>query len=127
MGESKTSKNVRLAEAAARGEYSLVAPLDYIILDHLPEVGTLALGLYPLGETVVNLRKKFTPEQQQLITAPALSARVRVLHDQSLIESSHSGVNNGGKKIWQRTKTGTKILNDWKKGANGGGGGSSEA
>jgi hypothetical protein len=106
-------------EAVKKGNYDLVEPLDQMLLSYLPEVGTLALGLYPLGETVPNILKKFTPEQQKHLTSASVAARLRSMSVQGLAEASNSGIAVGGKNIWQRTKAGTTLVNKWK-GANGG-------
>lgn len=109
----------RISVRAKKGDYQLAAPLDYMILQHLPETGTLFGGLFPLGETVQNILTKFTPEQQKLLDTKMLSARLRVLHLMELSEPVYSGQTTRGKIVWQRTPTGTKLVNDWKAKSNG--------
>lgn len=119
MTEAKGENS--LVEMAKRGEYTLVDPLDYVLLGFLPEEGQLALGLYPLGETVLGVKKKLTLEQQKGLSSSTIGSRLRVLRDQGLTVDVHAGIRAGGKRVWQRSKTGTQVLNRWK-GANGGGG-----
>ena len=105
-----------LKELAARGEYQLAAPVDYMILQWLPDEGTLFAGLFPLGETVVNLVEKFTPEQRSAgINSSFVSTRIRIMHIQSLVVSSRSAKGGSGKRIWQRTKAGARLVKEWEK------------
>lgn len=106
-------------ERNARGEYFLVEPFDQKILSFLPDEGTLALGLYPLGETAQNLRKKFSPEQQKALTATQISARLISMQSQGLVVNKHTSLGAGGRLVWQRTKAGLGVLKAWE-GANGG-------
>lgn len=118
--ESKRSKRTdtwgreAMSEKAKRGEYTLVEPLDYMILDFLHEDGQMFAGLYPLGDTVQGLHKKFTKEQQAALPAVSLSSRLRVMNIQGLVIIKYSGVSAGGKMIWQRTKAGTGVVKKWK-------------
>lgn len=97
----------RLSEQAEEGKFSLVMPLDKMIVEKLPLEGTLFGGLYPLGETALNLRKKHFRE----LTPDQISARLRSLQEQGLVASSPS-VGTGGTLIWQRTKRGEDVLLD---------------
>jgi hypothetical protein len=103
----------RIKDRAARGEYELVVPFDYMILEHLPEVGTLFAGMYPLGETVANIQKtlnKIAPKGQQ-IDVPTVYGRVRSLEIQGLVSQTRGA---RSKRVWQRTTRATKIYEDWK-------------
>lgn len=119
---SKKSHSVdpyeRLGDRAARGEYQLAVPMDYMLLSFLPVEGTLFAGLYPLGETVPNLMKKFTPEQQKVLTTKEVAARLRVLHIQKLCLPVYSGNAVRGKLVWQRTSKATELVDEWEKGTN---------
>ena len=112
-----TGSDPNLRELAARGEYQLLEPLDYMILQHLPDQGTLFAGLYPLGETTPNLVGKFTPEQRTLggVDSHFVSTRLRVLHIQGLVLNLRSAKNTGGKRIWQRTKEASRLVKEWEK------------
>lgn len=109
----------RLIDKAKRGEYQLSVPFDYLVLGFLPEEGTLFAELFPLGENVGNLHKKFSPEQQKAIKPTDIGTRLRILREQGLAVAVYSGTSERGKKVWQRTATGTKIYNDWKAKNNG--------
>jgi len=108
-----------IKEQIASGNYALVDPLDYIIIGFLPDEGSLFMGLYPNGELVPNLLKKFTAEQRKAITSTMLSARLRVLHLMGLVVCKERGVSAGGKQVWQRTAKGAAELKKWKGGKNG--------
>jgi hypothetical protein len=102
---------------AERGIYTLVDPLDYMLLGLLPKEGELVFGLYPLGETVTALVKKFTPEQQKHLKTSMVSGRLVAMHVQGLVANSPGRASD--RKIWQRTAAGEEAFNKWK-GANGG-------
>lgn len=104
---------------AERGEYTLALPIDYMILEMLPEEGELFAGLYPLGETVSNIRTKFSPEQQKVLATKTIAARLRVLHIQNLAAPIYSGNTSRGKQVWQRSLKATELVNEWKKETNG--------
>jgi hypothetical protein len=100
-----------LASKAARGEYELVEPLDYMILDLLQDEGSMFADLYPLGETVPALVKKLGGK----LTNSQLTSRVRILHIQGLIVQKKSLTNKSGSTtVWQRSKVGASLLNKWK-------------
>lgn len=98
-----------IGEKAKRGEYTLVEPLDYMILGFLPDEGTLFAGLYPLGETVPALHKKFDKK----VPVTMLSSRMAVLNKQALVEKKASLGTGGGASVWQRTKLGAKLYKTW--------------
>lgn len=115
----KTEPYDRLSEKAKRGEYQLASPMDEMLLSFLPNQGELFAGLYPLGETVKAILKKFSPEQQKLLDTKAISSRLRVLHQQDLAVPIYSGNTGGGKMVWQRTLAAEKIVIKWKAEQNG--------
>lgn len=121
--EPGTDTYERLSDRAKRGEYQLAVPIDYILMSFLPEEGTLFAGLYPMGESVVNIRKKFSPEQQKVLATKDISARLRVLHSQDLALPVYSGSSTRGKLVWQRSLKATELVNEWKKETNGSDGG----
>lgn len=113
----------RVEDRAKRGEYTLAVPIDYMILSMLPEQGELFAELYPLGETVTNIRTKFSPEQQKALETKTIAARLRVLHLQDLAAPIYSGNSMRGKQVWQRSPKATELVNEWKRETNGTDGG----
>ena len=118
MGNPSERRPMKAAEKIEQGIYELVAPLDYMILDFMPEEGAMFAGLYPLGETAANLLKKFTPEQQKAMKSTLIAARLVSLNVQKLAINMRAG-GTTEKRVWQRTKKGTEVLNEWKE-TNGG-------
>lgn len=96
-------------------KFTFVEPLDYLILDELPEEGEMVAGLYQLGTTVLSLRKKHPFEQ---LTGDQLSARVRVMAGAGYTRQV-TMIGTSGKGAWQRTKAGSKALSVWKEKQNG--------
>ena len=108
-----------IEQRAAAGEYSLIEPFDYLILGLLPDQGTLFAGLYPLGETALNLGKKMpkTPDKKN-IPSSQIQARLRSLTLQGLVIKGAT-IGRGGKAIWQRTPRGADIYKAWQGAKNG--------
>lgn len=98
----------RTREAAARGEYDLVEPLDYLILELMEPEGSMVSGLYPLGTTVISMNKKLK------LSSPVISSRVRILHLMGLTKKVHSLGSGTGKKAWQRTPEADRLLKEWR-------------
>lgn len=105
-----------LAEKAAAGIYNLVAPIDYLLLSFLPDEGELFAGLHPMTESVQNLKKKFSTDQQKVLTSSLVSTRLRVLALQALAVRVKIGERDGG---WQRTPAGVAELKKWEANKNG--------
>jgi len=101
------------------GLYQLVDPLDYILLGFLPDEGSMFAELYPLGETVQNLKAKLTPEQQKAIKTSSISNRMRIMHLMGLVVKKDKGLDTGGNAIWQVTPKGKDVLKKWKEAKNG--------
>lgn len=99
----------RIADKAARGVYSLVEPLDYLILDKLVDEGTTMGGYYPLGTTVVNLVKQF----EKQVPSSVISGQLRSMYIQGLVVKIKIAGATAG-HAWQRTERGVKALNEWK-------------
>lgn len=109
------TKGNNLKDKAARGEYSLMEPFDYMVLEKLPEVGTLFAGLYPLGETAKSLISKFPKIEGKPIPSTTMSSRLLVLHKQGLVSKIDTTVpGTGTRGSWQRTRAGTKLYKEWK-------------
>ena len=103
-----------------RGHCEFVEPLDQMILETLPEEGSLFAGMYPLGEMVTNIAKKLPkgPDKKDLPTS-VIQTRLRVLKHNGMVVSSAS-VQTSGKYVWQRTAKGKKFFTDWKESRGGG-------
>jgi len=99
-----------LAERAKRGEYTLADPMDYMILGHLNEEGTMFAGVYQLGHTAVQIRKDvFKNEIGMNILAPRFSTlRIQGLVTRVVVPGQ------GGKHSYQRTKLGKKVYEEWR-------------
>lgn len=106
----------RVGKKAARGEFTLVEPFDYMILEKLPEEGTLFAGMFPLGETVANLITKFPKiPGQGTIPTSFVAGRIHSMKDQGLVVKKQAMPGTSGKAVWQRTERGTKTFENWKK------------
>lgn len=98
-----------VAERAAEGEYELVDPLDYLILDNLPEEGTTIGGILPLGATVSDIAKNKLGIE---VESSMISGRMVSLKTAGLaVVISMARSDSAG---WQITKLGEKILAEWK-------------
>lgn len=86
----------------------MIEPLDYMILDILPDEGT-NVGLYQVGETTNNTRKKLGVSK---ITTGSLVARMRMLHAAQYIRQVRM-VGTSGTIAYQKTKRGKEILTAW--------------
>ncbi|HXJ63280.1 MAG TPA: hypothetical protein VNN79_05960 [Actinomycetota bacterium] len=107
-----------LAQRAASGDYELIEPLDWYIIEMLHDEGEMFAGLYPLGDTAETIAKKFTQVKGGL-PVTVLSNRLRNLHAQNLVVRVEKAPGTAGKSIWQRTATGKKLYLAWKENLNG--------
>lgn len=100
---------LRLAEKAAKGEYELVEPLDYLILERLPDEGELVMGYYPMAATVPQLRKEGFGE---VLSAGEMGGALKRLNIQGIV----ARVTTRGTKSfgYQRTELGKNLLKKWK-------------
>jgi hypothetical protein len=103
----KKEKYENLATKSARGEYELVDPLDYMILDKLQDEGTTMGGYYPLADSVPGLRKAHFSDLPNTV----VSARLRVMHIQGLVLQVKTV---GSKMGWQRTEAGKGVVEAWR-------------
>jgi hypothetical protein len=92
-----------------KGDFSwMVEPLDYLILQQLPDEGTSVGGLYQLGETLQGLAEKFP------LPSSALGGRLRSMKIGGLTRSVKIVPTRAGKdKAWQKTEAGKKRLEAW--------------
>src|SRR5262245_22637427 len=88
----------------------IVPPLDYLIIEQLPKEGTLAGGLYPIGETVPSVVKKLGGKP---LTTAIVSSRVRILGLVGMA-TKKKGVGGVGNFVWQITPLGEEELRTWK-------------
>jgi hypothetical protein len=101
----------RVAEKAARGEFTLVEPLDYLILEKLPEEGTLFAGLYPLGETVANISKNLPKVNGKTFPSTVVTNRIRSMQAQGLTTDTRGAT---ATRIWQRSRHASQLFKTWK-------------
>jgi hypothetical protein len=113
VSEKKPQKKppyVRLADRVKGGEYELVEPLDYLILEMLQDEGELMGGYYPLTTSITALRKAF--KELNAAEPNLLANRVRVLALQGLTIKVR--IAGAGKNGWQRTKAGKELADKWR-------------
>lgn len=119
---TERQRNESFEKLNARGEYELVEPIDTLVMEMIPEEGTLFGNLYPLGETAKSLAKKLSTKEA-VLTATMVSQRLRALNIQGLVVKKKSIGSGGGSLVWQRTKAATELITGGKGTANGNGGG----
>lgn len=103
----------RLAEQASKGEYTLLDPLDYLVLEKLHEEGEMFAGLYPLGDSSQAVTKKFDLPKGAELSPHTVAVRLRALSVQGLAVFHTSIPGAGGSAIWQRTKKGKSMYKEW--------------
>lgn len=98
----------RIEDKAKRGEYTLVEPLDYVLLGELPDEGELVMGLYPLAKSVDQLRK----EKFSMLSPGSMGGQLRSLMLQGLVVSVKT--RGPASHAYQRTEAGKKLHREWK-------------
>ena len=102
---------MNLAEKASQGIYDLVEPLDYLILELLPEEGELVMGYYPLTKTTRQLQKEkfadFSPGE--------MAGCMKRLSLQSLVVRVRTRGRKQSSYGYQRTAKGKELYEEWKK------------
>lgn len=106
MGGKYTRLEEKIKET---GEYTLVEPLDIFIMQTLPVEGSLFAGLYPLGETALNITKKLPGSEGKTVASSVVQARLRSLSVQGLVIGKES-IQNGKANVWQRTRAAEELL-----------------
>lgn len=107
---------IHIREEALKGNYTLW-PMDYQILDHLEDEGAMFGGAYPLGHTVVRIRKEVFEDK---IDKGVIFPRMVSMQAQGLVVQIKGVPGTKGASIWQRTVTGKKLAEDWLRGQNNG-------
>ena len=110
MPNQHTMKRRKLTAAQIMRE--LIVPLDYAILDKLPDEGSV-VGYHPLGRTVRVLAPEF-----EGVDSEQLSGRLKSMELMGLtkgIKVTPVGQGRG----WQVTPLGKKLLKSWKENSNG--------
>lgn len=107
----KKSPYERVEEKAARGEYTLVEPLDWFIIEKLPEEGTLFAGVFPLGETIANIAVNLPKVEGKPFPREIVATRMRSLKLQGLAKPTR-GANST--KVFQRTHKASRLYKEWK-------------
>lgn len=97
-----------LREKAEQGDYdSLVAPLDFLILELLPDEGETVMGFYPMAMTVSQLRK----ERFGVLSPGEMSGALKRLTAMLMVVRVRTrGASTSG---YQRTALGKQKLNEW--------------
>lgn len=108
--KAKDGSYIRIAERAKKGDYELVEPLDYMILEVLQDEGTLMGGYYPLTTSIGSLRKTF--KELNAAEPNLLANRCRVLALQGLAIKVR--IAGAGKFGWQRSKKGKELVEKWR-------------
>ena len=108
-GRKRSGPYKSAAQRVAEGKLELVDPLDYLILEALPDEGTMLGGFIPLGETVRSL--KTTTFKALPRAADTLGGRLRAMEVYGMTKSV---VMPGESRGWQKTKLGKKTLAAWR-------------
>lgn len=103
---------MRVKEKVEQGRYEFVVPLDFVILEALPNQGELLGGLIPLGRTVPDVVEQVLGGA---LDSPGVSARLRSLEAAGYTNSVKLGKGDRG---WQRTPQGVQALAEWKSNSN---------
>lgn len=90
--------------------FEMVEPLDYLILDMLPNEGTLFAGAYPSGKSVSELKREIGEGQ---ISSGTFSRRLQAMSEEDLVVVK-KGVGTNGDRIWQATPRGRNVVERWK-------------
>jgi len=99
----------QIAARAAKGDYTLVEPMDYMIIGHLNDEGTMFAGAYPLAHTTTQVSRDVFNKQ---IPATLIGPRMNSLTIQGLvIQVKVPG--NLGKNAYQRTQKGKHVYEEW--------------
>lgn len=89
----------------------LIEPLDWAILEMMPDFDTNVGGLYQLGSTATDIRSKLGVP----VTVSQLSTRIRVLHVIGLCRAVRTlgATTARSGKAWQKTTFGEEELKKW--------------
>jgi len=100
----------RMKDKVAAGDFSeFVIPLDFRILEMLPDEGTEFAGLYQLGETVKTVHKALGVKE---LAQTAVSSRITSMHKSGLVHKIKALGREGG--AWQRSHFGKEALEAWR-------------
>lgn len=108
------TKAKNLAERAAEGDFDLVVPLDYLILDEMTAPGTMLAGLYELGTTTKEIARKYNAVSPGTVAARARNMGVMGMCRKVKLVGAHTSKSHSGHTAWQRTELGDKMLQEWK-------------
>lgn len=94
------------------GKYYQPIPLDFLILDVLPDKGMLG-GIHWKGRRIKDVYAEILETQNGLTPAilkvSGVAARVRSMHSAGHVEN-FGAVGTAGVQIWARTDTGKELL-----------------
>jgi hypothetical protein len=110
-GRSGKGQYKKIQERAAQGDYTLIDPLDYKIIEVLHDEGEMFAGAYPLASGVSQInREAFDGQLKNQMLGPRFnSLAMQGLIVQVLVPG------NMGKHAYQRTAEGKKVLNEWRR------------
>lgn len=100
----------RMIEMVANEDFSeFVIPLDFLILDLLPDEGTEFAGLYQLGETTAQVWKKLGVKE---LPKSGVNARVTSMNKSGLLTKIKALGRESG--AWQKSALGKEALEKWR-------------
>ena len=106
----------KVSARAVEGDLSqLVDPLDFLLLEELPDEGTTVGGLYQVGESVQSLAKKFTQRSGVDLTTTLIASRMVSLKYHGLSRGVKMLGRNRGGNAWQRTVFGKEVAEEWRR------------
>lgn len=105
---SKSGEWKNLTQRAKEGNYDLVEPLDYMIIDLLPNDGELVMGYYPFAKTPRHLQE----EKFKELSVAEIAGCLKRLSLQDLVARVRTrGAREYG---YQRKPQAVKLLREWK-------------
>lgn len=110
---AKAKEYVSVAERAKDDPASaMVVPLDFMILDKLPDEGTLMGGYFPITAFVEELGERHFKE----LTSDQIGGRLRSMAAIGLtvmVKTVGAGKQSRRQHGWQRTEKGKEVLAAW--------------
>lgn len=110
MGSRTRERYKGVREQIKEGKNLLIDPLDYRILEQLPEVGTLMGGLVPIGETVRNIHKHAF---KGVVDHTVVGGRMNALRSYGFAVPVRIAAGNKQGRGWQITPEGKAALLEW--------------
>lgn len=105
----KGGEYVNMRTLFKEGKYKFAVPLDYMIMEKLPDAGATIGGVIPLGRTLTDLVADFDGAVENTM----ILGRLRSLKAAGLVEIVRLPKTEGDG--WQVTRDGKKIVTAWQK------------